>query len=511
MNEFHKKISSGAITSAINIVVSMAASIVTIPLFLRAVGSEQYGLFTVIASFLGIVSIGDFGITSALTNKVSYLWAEKKEEEISTLFSSGLLLFFGIVLALWGFLFFLFFTGLLSIPALFNAPEGLASVATSVFIILFLFTTIHLLCGGVFVSLYRGLNELSIYNHIQSAYLIIYSVLFIGFLSFGPSLAGIALFQGIGSFFRLALLFAAAKKFFPWLRFFPAGSSMRSIVPLLKQSTYFFVLTLTNAIITRADVFILSHVVGVGAASVYSIGDRIFRLPSTAVQVSAAAMPTISILYQRKEMQALATLYSQILRMNFIFKCTPLLFMLVFSREIIGLWVGESLFGGYALMTVFCISFILYAWVGTQFAFINSMSKQKGEIFPMIMNAVINVGTSIIFGRWWGPAGIALGVVCGNFFTTVLYLPMYLRRFIDIHPLREAFRLIVSFAPPIVLLLGFRYGMMQAVQSPAYQVLFGIIIGCIYVVAVYYIVMCKSERDYIMQKVRGIFARFTIQ
>lgn len=503
-----RKIGMGTLSNSVMTVVSIASAILTVPLFIRAVGNDLYGLFVVVASVVGFVKLGDFGVTTAVTNKISYLLAEKKRDDISALFSGGLLFLIGVIGTVWLILGILFLTDVVSMQVLFGVEQSLASTARSLFFILLFFASLNTLFGSMLTSLFRGLNEIPRHDAVQTVYTILYTVSFVLFLLAKPSVFSIALFQGIAMTVRLFIFGIAAKIFFRWLRVTFRFAHIKRVTALLTHSVTFFFLSFCNSLINKTDLLVLSHVVGVGMAPVYSIADRIFRLPTSMVQVAPAAMPSIAALYKKKKMDQLATLYRQVLRMHVILKGTPLLFMFIYGKEIIDLWVGDFFVHSDSLLALFFISFMIFAWAGPHFIFINAMFKHRSEVLPMIFNVIINLGVSIFLASRIGVMGIVVGTIAGNICTTAIYLPIFLRRHLAIKPFTELFKIVVSFILPLGLLAGLHYINVFWITQLGYQIAFAVPVGLVYVLSVYYGVFTKSERTFLFTKIQNQLRSF---
>ncbi len=495
-----KKIGFGTATSFISTGISILASIITVPLFIKAVGSDLYGLFVVVTSVVGFVGLTDFGLSGAITNQIAYLFAEQKKKEISELFSGAMIFFGSLLLGVFVIIAGLFFADIVSASFIFGVEDALVDLTGSLFFILLTFYTINLLFGSLLVSFFKGLNEIPKYNIIQSSYIIVYSISFVVFLLNKPSIISIAFFQGIFFILRVILLYVSAKKLFSWFRFYFKLSLLKRIKPLLKHSFYFFLLMLLSSLITKTDMLVLSHVVGVGMAATFAIGDRIFKLPTSMVTVAASAMPSIAHYFKLNDLSALSKMYSQVLRMNIVFKCAPLLFILVYSKEIISLWVGPEFFGGYYLVSLFFLSYMIYAWVGPHFAFINSMFKHRSEVIPMTVNVIINLGTSIFFAYHIGIIGIILGTVLGNLLTNAIYLPIFLSRQIDIKPFKDLYRVVVSFAIPAIFLVAMHYLNFYILQGIILQLAFATLVMGIYGFVCWMVVLQKNEKQFFIDK-----------
>ncbi len=510
MKEYVRTISSGSVAIGLSTVLALVSSIITVPLFLRAVGTDLYGLFIVISAVIGFVSIGDLGVLNAVANKISYLLAEKRYKDISELFSGTLLFLLLVAVVFWVLVGLVFVSGVVSVGDLFGVDNQMEIVAEPVFYLLLFFGGVQLFFGGALVALFRGLNALARFHIVQSWYIICYSVTFVFFLLLRPSLISIVLFQGIASTVRILCLFVYAQRRFAWLILYPRLRFVYKIRPLVRHSVMFFVLMFGNSLIGKTDGLVISHVVGVGAVTPFSLSDRLFKLPSSAVRVAEAAESSVAALYQKNDLPGMAVLYTHVLRMNILGKMVPLFFLFVYSRELITLWVGAEFFYGHLFTGLFFFSYMMYAWVGPHFVFINAMFKHQSEIVPMVANVCINLVVSIILARHLGVVGVIIGTIAGNLFTNVLYLPFFLRRFISVRPFRELFHILIRFVLPAAVLTLMHIFIVSWLQVDVWGVLCSLLSGVVYLYMVYFFVLQKQEKQYILEQVRGYTRRFLL-
>jgi O-antigen/teichoic acid export membrane protein len=341
MSEYIRKVGLTVIINAVSTFVGILSSALTVRLLLHAVGQVDYGLLVLVSSVVGFISFSDFGTTTAVSNQISYYFAEKKYPDIIELFN-GMAFFLGfIILGVWAVLAILFLTKVLSMSLLFGVESSLASKTFSLFFIVLFFSSTNFLFNALFVSFYKGVNELPKYNTINFIYIIVSSTSYIIFLLFNPNILGVAIFQGISVLVRLVFYISATKVFFKWLKLSRNLLLIKKIFPLLKHSLLFVILSLCNSLIGKTDLLVISHVLGLSMVAVYSVSDRLFRLPANLLQLAEPASPAIAIEYQKNNYTKLAAMYVQVIRMHMIARLTFFSFLLLYAKNIISLWVGN--------------------------------------------------------------------------------------------------------------------------------------------------------------------------
>src|SRR3989344_5853997 len=165
-----KTIGLVTLSGAVANIVSLAAGIITVPLLLRALGVDAYGILGIGSSVVGFVGVADLGLTSTITNAVSYAYAKRDHGQANKLVSGGLLLYtpviFGIILIAAAVL----YSPWISLHPLLKIPEDSVDLARLVLVVMLSYTMASAFWGGVLKSLYHGVNEVAVFNSIQTLY-----------------------------------------------------------------------------------------------------------------------------------------------------------------------------------------------------------------------------------------------------------------------------------------------------------------------------------------------------
>lgn len=446
-------ISLGAISSLLPKVVTVIAGVITVPLLLRAVGDDVYGLYIALTALVGFVSLTDFGLTTAVRNKISYLHARKAFQEINRLVSGALFFFSIIILPIFLLSLSLLLADAAPLQFLLSIRPQLLDIAVILFILILLMTLFNISISNIVRSLYYGLQKIHVYNLFQAVYNVLFVTAFIFFLLSKPDIISIALFHLAGTLIRFIILLGLAKYRFSWFRITLQPNSVRSIFPLIKSSLLFFWLALAASLIVRTDTIIVSHYLGTVSVAVFAITHKLFQLPSEMVSLAEVSSPTIAYHYEKKDLSTLTTVYRQVLRLNLILRLTVAGFLLLYAKPLIAAWVGPELFAGQGVIIAFFLMYMMYAWIGPHMSFINAMSIHKSLALPFLVNVVLNLIVSIILVQYIGLLGIVIGTLAGGVVTTSIIGPLVLKRHLKIKPLKELTRVIVTSLVPFAVLV----------------------------------------------------------
>lgn len=490
-----KTIGMGTITGTISNVVALAAGIITVPLLVRALGSDGYGLLGVVSSVVGFVGMADFGLTSTIMTAMSYAKARDDHGAISRLYSGGLLFYTPLMLFLIGFAALVVYAPWFSLGKLLNIPSAFEEVAQMAILVMLAYTMMNAFWGGVVKAVYHGVNEIAVYNAIQTAYNVAFAFAFIAYLLWGHvTVLGVALAQGGGAVVRLIIQHVIARMRYSWLSFELSTKSVHAVRPLLKYSAVLFFSVAATVILERSDNIVIAHFLGLATVTVYSLAYKLFYLPSAMLPIVTAAAPTVAMLYEKKDLEGIGRFYRKIMRANIIVKFAVFSYLVVFAREIITVWVGRDLFAGSATVIAIWGAFMLFVWNGSHSLFFWAMQKFTPELKANVVAIIINIALSIILVQRIGMVGVAIGTFVSFLAVNAWYLPQQLKKELPIHPAREAATLLVRLVPLLLALVVLRELLVAFVSDGVWQYVGAAFIGLVFVGMVYIVGLEEAER-----------------
>ncbi|MEK7481653.1 MAG: oligosaccharide flippase family protein [Patescibacteria group bacterium] len=490
-----RTIGLGAITGTVSSVVSLGAGIITVPLLVRALGTDAYGLLGVVSSVVGFVGMADLGLASTLMNAMSYAKAREDYSAVKGLYSGGLLVYTPLMLALFGVAALVVYAPWFSLAKLLSIPPALEGAAELTVLVMLGYTMLNAFLGGVVKAVYHGMNDVAVYNTIQTAYNVVFALVFIAYLLWGDvTLFGVAFVQGAGAVVRLVIQHVIAKRRYPWLSFVMSTKSVHAVRPLLQYSAVLFLSTASTIILERSDNIVIAHFAGLAAVAVYSLAYKLFALPSAMLPIVTASAPTVAMLYEKKDWGALGRFYRQILRANMVVKFTVFSFLAVFAREIITAWVGRDLFAGYAVVLAIWGAFMLFVWNGSHALFFWAMQDFIPGLKANVAAIIINLALSILLVQKIGIAGVAIGTFVSFLVVNAWYLPWRLGRIVPIHPFREAGVLALRLTPLLIALVALRELLMAFAPDGAWQYAGALVIGLVFAAMVYQVGLDAPER-----------------
>ena len=281
----------GAILSYFSIIANTIIGLVYTPFMIRTMGQSEYGLYSLISSFIGYLTVLDFGFGNAIIVYTAKYRAQKKYDEEKKLHGMFFIIFCviaTIAAILGGVLYF-------CVPRFFGKSMTNAELEKAK--ILMLILTFNLVCNFVFsifssiISAYEEFIYQKILNIIS---IILKPIIMIPILLLGyKSIAMATIVTIINLTIMISNYLFCKNKLRINIRF--NGFDKLLFKTIFNYSFFIFLNILVDKINYSVDKFILGAVCGTIAVSVYSaaasINDMFIHLSSS---ISGVLLPKVS-------------------------------------------------------------------------------------------------------------------------------------------------------------------------------------------------------------------------
>jgi O-antigen/teichoic acid export membrane protein len=425
----------GLLTGIGSRLIGVAVSLLSVPLTISYLGSERYGVWTLIGSILAWIALADLGMGNALTNAVAGALGSERPDlvrsHISTAFAiltfSSLIIGLAVVVA-WPFV---------DWAVVFNvatpAAKSEIGPATAAAIIIYLLG----FPLSVVQKIYNGLESGKLYNYWSAGgnVLSLCALLLVTKTQGGLFLLVVAVF-GTNLFVQVisALwLFTRYKpEFAPRLRSVRRASA-REVGPLGIQ---FFLIQIMGLSIFQTDNLLIAHFLGASSAPTYSITYKLFDYITIG---QTLLMGYLWVAYaeaiSRKDIDWVKRTFKKTMILSVGLTCGGLVPLVLFARPFIRFWTRGEIDPPSDLV------FWMAAW-----ALINSIcspiacllagaSHIKGQLVYGMILSIANFCISVSLIPRWGITGAIAGTVisylffnCGPTIVDVLLLLKKLTR-----------------------------------------------------------------------------------
>lgn len=318
--------------------IPMVFGLFAIPLLVKGLGPERFGILTLIWIMIGYFSFLDFGIDKALTQIVAKKLGIGEDNTVPAIICTGLTTM--LVLSIIGTVITLAFSKLL-IYSIFKVPAGLQKETLySFYLIAFSIPAIV-----VSVGLSGALAAKQHFGLINAVRIPFGAYTFLGplfIVSFSRNLIWLTLALLLGRVVTLGAYLFFCLRVFPALRRRWVSVNKTYARQLLSYGSWMTVTNIVSPIMVNMDRFFISAMISMSAVAYYSTPFEIVaRIKTIPVALVATLFPAFSSSYVKNYANTVS-LFKRGLKFTFLSIFPIVLVLTTFAHEGIRAWLGTS-------------------------------------------------------------------------------------------------------------------------------------------------------------------------
>jgi len=484
----------GAILSYISIVASTLVQLLYTPFLIFKLGQSEYGLYSLINSVIGYLTVLDLGFGNAIIVYTAKYRAQKKYDEEKRLHGMFKIIFriIGLIAGLMGIILFL------NVNLLFGktmTPIELNEAKTMMLILAFnLMITFNFSIYSSIISAYEKFTYqkiMAIINTLMKPLLML-PLLFMGYKAVAMTIVITVI--NIGILFSNYLY--CRNKLGIKIRF--SGFDKKLFKIIFSYSIWIFLGVIVDKANWSVDQFVLGSVAGTVAVSLYSVASTINHLfLNLSTAISNVLLPKVSKMIANKvSNDEITNEFIKVGRIQYyiiFLMCTGLI---LFGKEFIIAWVGEKYIESYyvALILIIPVCFPLIQNLGL--SIMQAMNKYKFKSISTFIMAIFNILISIYLSKLYGAIGAAIGTALGLIICNIILINIYYYKVIKIDVIKfwkNIFLMTIPFIIPIIIIL-FLMSFIK-LHGYFYLIIFGGIYTMIYSIICYTMVMNNYEKE----------------
>jgi O-antigen/teichoic acid export membrane protein len=415
--ERYRRMALTCIASLFSRGISVIASLISIPLTLRYLGAERYGLWMVLLSYISLMGFADLGIGNGIVNAISEAHGKDDRALAAEYVSSGFFLMLGIagILAIAGGVAYPF----LPWSRIFNVHSSLVSTeGTRAFLILFSWFVINMPLGVV-TRVQAALQQGYWSQMISASGNVVSLIGLLLAMKLHGNLAWLVCTSTFGVMFATVLNGWVLFWRHPWL--IPSASSYRRIAArkIFSLGILFFVLQVSIAVGYSSDNIVIAQILGASAVALYAIPQKLFGYVSQLVLIGLTplwpaygeAMARGDVAWVRKTLfRSIALVTTVSIGMSTI--------LVLCGAKIVSLWAGPNIRPSLLLLSALAASVVASSVSNSFSIFLNGLSIMRFQAICATVGSSANIVLSIYLTRRIGIPGVVIGsvvsqVVCG--------------------------------------------------------------------------------------------------
>lgn len=484
----------GAILSYLSIILSTVVQLVYTPLLIRMLGQSEYGLYSLVSSVIGYLTVLDLGFGNAIVVFTAKYRAKKEYEKEKKLHGMFLVIFCIIGLI----------AGLLGLLLYFNVPSLFGKTMTDIELhkakIMMLILSFNLAVTFPF-SIYSSIitayekftfqKVMSILNTLLKPVLMI-PLLFLGY----KSITMTVVITVVNITVLLSNYFYCKKKLGINIKFM--GFDKKLFKTIFNYSFFIFLGVIVDKVNWSVDQFVLGAVSGTIAVSLYSVASQINTLfVNLSSAMSGVLLPKMSKMIAKKASDKEMTKeFIKVGRLQYLIIFLMASGFTLFGKEFIMAWAGKDFVISYyiAIILILPLCVPLIQNLGISIMQAKNMHKFRSILLALI--AVANIFISIPLAKAYGGIGSAIGTSLSLIIGNIIILNIYYHKKVGINVI-EFWKSIIKMTIPMIIPIVAIVILMHFVTLHGYVnlIVFGGIYTILYCLTCYFLVMDDYEKN----------------
>lgn len=399
---------------------ALLISAISLPLTVRYLGAQQYGIWVTISSIVVMLSVMDLGIANTLTNMISRSFARDDRSSAQRYYataywvSSAIAMVLGIAALVlwphfrWGSLF------KTTDPALSHEISLCIAIALAFFLLSLPLNLVNRVLSG-----YQQ-TQITNYFNLFSNIIGLAAILIV--IKMHGSLVMLMLMYS-GSLMAGTLMLNVWVNLWdrPWLLPKPSAVDRVAIRSLLGSGMGFFMLQIAGLIVFNSDNLVISHYMGAANVVPYSVT---WRLAGYASVLQAAIFPSLwpayAEAYERGDYAWVRKAFWTGSRLALGAVAIAVLVLVLAGRHLIRWYVGPSAVPTEVLLCAICFWTLLSTGMDLEACFLAAINRVRLQGALSIVAAGLNLWLSIFLVKRIGSLGVVLGTILSYLVTLVV-------------------------------------------------------------------------------------------
>lgn len=410
---------------------SLLIPLITLPLFLRYLGNEGYGLYEALGALAMWLGQSTFGIGMGLMNKLTACHVSGDRAEARSYVST--VFFAEVFIACIGILIICAVTPWIPWKSIFpvSSPALASQIRWAALAI-----GVTMLVGAMVdtpSAIYCAYQELYTNNIWDAAIRILILVSSFAVVHTRWGIVGVVLvINGVPILLRIINMIWLLGWHKPWLR--PAIALFRwsYLGSTLSQGIIFFCLNASLLAIYQSDKLVIGLVLSASQVTAYALLGRLFLVAyGVFMMVLAPLWPAYGEAVRRNDLGWVRRNVALSLTLGFALVLGFGTLMLLRGDWIVRIWThGQPVVISKSLVLAFTAMFVARAWVDCRAAVLNSAEVLKPQVWFFVIHALLNLAFAIPMAKLFGVEGVAWCAPATSLVTSIWAYPWMLRKYV---------------------------------------------------------------------------------
>lgn len=409
-------------------VVSVCSSLILVPLTLRYLEPNKYGIWLTLSSIVAWVGYFDLGLSNGMRNQLGEAFAKNDLKSarvlVSTTFASLLIIVVFLNILFW------IINPFLNWNTILNVNMSMKNEISMLVFVVFTLFSFQFLTGLIIAVINTDqqpalANSINVFSSLLSLIVIYLLTLFTknSLLFLGISLSTISFIVPLtASIFFFKFKYNNISPKFAFVDF-------RKIKSIAKQGVQFFILQITTVILTMTDLLIISRLYGAKEVVPYNIAYRLFGYVIIVFGIFTTPLwASYNEAYNKNEENWIKRTTNKMVFL-WVILVIGVFFMIAFSSHIYKFWIGDQIVIPISL-TFYMGVFVILQSLNSIFAtFIYSTGKLLILTYSSIFISIINIPLCLFLAKYlnFGTSGIIIATILCTTLNLILAIYQYMK------------------------------------------------------------------------------------
>lgn len=501
------QLKAGAALSYVVILLNTFVALLYTPFMLRMMGQSEYGLYSLVASVIGYLTILDMGFGNAIVRYTAKFKVEGKQKEQYEMF--GMFLIFYLIIGV-----VVFCAGL---GLYFNVDNMFGKTMTTteleharVMMLILVFNIAISFPMSIFGSIMSAYERFVFPKVVNIIRVVLNTAIMIVLLEIGYKAIGMVIVQTIFNVLTLFINYIYCKKKLK-IEIHYGRFQLGFLKEIAIYSFWIFLSAIMDKVYLNSGQFILGTVAGTVAISVFAVA---IQLQSMYMQFSTAIagvfLPKITgMVALNTEDKALSDLFIRTGRVQNIIIALFLFGFITFGKPFILLWAGPEYVNAYIITVLFFVSLYIPLIQNLGVTILQARNQMKFRSLSYIVIAFIALVLQYFFALAWGEIGCAVAVAGSLLIGHGLVMNIY-------YKVKQKFAigefwkeiLIMDFVPILVTMIFMIVLQGREIKNWSSLLMWIGIYSVVYLSLFYAFSMNNSEKKLVLSPIKNIFKRW---
>jgi O-antigen/teichoic acid export membrane protein len=391
-------------------VIALLASLISVPLTFRYLGSERYGIWMVLTSIIFAMGFADLGIGNGLVNAISEANGKDDPQLAKEYVTSAL----AMMLCIAAFLAVAGAVGYPFVPwmRLFNVKsEAVAAEGARAFLVLYCSFVVNIPLGVV-TRAQTGLQQGYTSQIVGACGSVVSLLAVLVVIAFHGSLVWLVFASAVGLVAATLLNGWVLFRKHPWL--LPSWNAYRrrSASKIVRLGLMFFVLQCAVAVSFTSDNIVIAQVMGAAAVAVYAVPQKLFGFVSMVIGMASAPLwPAYGEAIARGDVDWVRKVFFASLFITLAISVPLCTILTLAGPWILRAAVGKSLHAPMSLLVVLAVWGVVNSVSTVVAMLLNGAGALRVLAITSTFASLSNLALSIFLTRRLGVMGVCLGSI----------------------------------------------------------------------------------------------------